>query len=206
MAYSIAIVDYGMGNLASVQNSCRKVGFDAHIVRDTDALSSYDKIILPGVGAFPDAINRLAQTNLDDAIKQAAKTKPILGICLGLHLLFETGYEHQETHGLALLKGSVIRFDAEKIGAQRKVPHMGWNKLFVRKNSILFDNIATDPYLYFVHSFYVVPESADILCESDYGISFVSAIEHENICGIQPHPEKSGETGLHILQNFLEKK
>jgi len=201
-----AIINYQMGNLASVKNSCAKVGFEADIVDDVDKLSEYDKLILPGVGAFPDAMRHLRESGMDVAVLEAAKNKPIFGVCLGMQLLFERGFEHEETAGLGLLKGDVVRFDPEALTSERKIPHMGWNKLFAQKESVLLDGADDGFYLYFVHSYRVKATEDEILCLSHYGETFVSMVEKENICGIQPHPEKSGDTGLKILKNFLEKK
>jgi len=206
VATKTAIINYQMGNLASVKNSCVKVGFDADIVSDCEKLKEYDKLILPGVGAFPDAMKHLIETGMGDAIKEVAKNKPVFGVCLGMQLLFERGFEHEETIGLGLLKGDIVKFDPQILGNERKIPHMGWNKLFRQKNSLLLDGIDDEFYLYFVHSYYAKASEDEILCLSHYGETFVSMVEKENICGIQPHPEKSGETGLKILKNFLEKK
>lgn len=195
-----------MGNLASVKNSCQKVGFEADIVSDADKIREYDKIILPGVGAFPDAMKHLFETGMDEAIKEAASSKPIFGVCLGMQLLFERGFEHEETAGLGLLNGDIVRFDPEVLGNERKIPHMGWNKLFKQKESALLDGVEDEFYLYFVHSYHAKATDDETLCVSHYGERFVSMVERDNICGIQPHPEKSGEVGLKILKNFLEKK
>lgn len=206
MKAKTAIINYQMGNLASVKNSCAKVGFEADIVDDANKLLSYDKLILPGVGAFPDAMRHLRESGMDVAVLEAAKNKPIFGVCLGMQLLFERGFEHEETAGLGLLKGDVVRFDPEALTSERKIPHMGWNKLFAQKESVLLDGVDDGFYLYFVHSYHVKATADEILCLSHYGETFVSMVEKENICGIQPHPEKSGDTGLKILKNFLEKK
>ncbi len=195
-----------MGNLASVKNSCQKVGFDADVIGECEKLKEYDKIILPGVGAFPDAMKHLKETGMEEAIKEAAKTKQIFGVCLGMQLLFERGFEHEETAGLGLLDGEIVRFDPQVLGNERKIPHMGWNKLFKQKDSALLDGIDDEFYLYFVHSYHAKASNDEVLCLSHYGKQFVSMVERDNICGIQPHPEKSGETGLKILKNFLEKK
>jgi glutamine amidotransferase len=206
VATKIAIINYQMGNLASVKNSCAKVGFEADIVGDSEKLKEYDKLILPGVGAFPDAMKHLRETGMDEAVKEAAKSRQIFGVCLGMQLLFEKGFEHEETAGLGLLKGDIVKFDPEILGSERKIPHMGWNKLFRQKGSVLLEGIDDEFYLYFVHSYHAKATTDEILCISHYGEQFVSMVEKENICGIQPHPEKSGDTGLKILKNFLEKK
>lgn len=206
MTIKTAIVDYKMGNLASVKNSCEKVGFLAQVVSEPEKLKEFDKIILPGVGAFPDAMAHLLESGMDEAIKEAAKEKPIFGVCLGMQLLFEKSYEHEETAGLSLLRGDVAKFSAKTGAEDLKVPHMGWSKLSKQKESKLLEGVEDEFYLYFVHSYFVRADADETLCVSHYGDSFASMVEFENICGCQPHPEKSGETGLKILKNFLEKK
>jgi imidazole glycerol-phosphate synthase subunit HisH len=200
----IAIINYGMGNLRSVVNSCQKVGFDAAVVSDAHGLKNYDKLILPGVGAFPDAMKHLRETGMFEALKELGASKQLLGICLGMQLLFERGFEHHECEGLGLLSGDVVRFDASKMSKHEKVPQMGWNKLFFKKNSPILDGVENEAYLYFVHSYHVVTDEANVLCSSHYGYEFASAVARDNIFGFQPHPEKSGEVGLKILKNFLE--
>lgn len=206
MLPKIAIINYNMGNLASVKNSCRKLGFEAHITSDPEAIKSFDKIILPGVGAFLDAMKHLKENGMDEALKEAAKSKPFFGVCLGMQLMFDRGFEHEETQGLGLIKGEVVKFDQSILGSERKIPHMGWNKLFIQKNSVLFEGLNDEFYLYFVHSYHVEAKREDTLASTHYGYEFAAMVEKENLCGIQPHPEKSGDTGLKILKNFLEKK
>ncbi len=195
-----------MGNLASVKNSCEKVGFEAEITEDPDAIRGFDKIILPGVGAFPDAMKHLRENGMDEALLEAAKNKPFFGVCLGMQLMFERGFEHEESAGLGLIKGDIVKFDEKTLGVERKIPHMGWNKLFKQKESVLFDGLDDEFYLYFVHSYHATSDSEDTLAIAHYGYPFTAAVERENLCGLQPHPEKSGDTGLKILKNFLEKK
>ena len=191
-----------MGNLSSVKNAFDKIGVKAQVVSNPKSLKNYDKIILPGVGAYADAMAHLQQCGMDDAIKQFANTgKPVFGVCLGLQLLFDSSDEFGYTKGLGLIPGRVVKFDIEKLKKIKlKVPQMGWNKIITNRNK-LFDK-ATDPYLYFVHSFHVVCDSSYIIGETTYGYSFASAVCRDNIYGMQPHPEKSHDEGLQILQNF----
>ncbi len=195
-----------MGNLASVKNSCEKVGFEAQITDKPEEVNGFDKIILPGVGAFPDAMKHLRENGMDEALLEAAKNKPFFGVCLGMQLMFDRGFEHEESAGLGLIKGDIVKFDEKTLGVERKIPHMGWNKLFKEKDSVLFDGLDDEFYLYFVHSYHAAPSKEDILATTHYGYPFAAAVERENLCGLQPHPEKSGDTGLKILKNFLEKK
>ena len=198
----IGIVDYNMGNLASVKNAFDKIGASAEIVKDADKIKNYDKLILPGVGAFGDAMKHLKESNLDEAIKDFVKSgKFLLGVCLGMQLLFEKSEEFGEHEGLGFIKGEVIYFDKERVG-NRKIPHMGWNKLF-NKDSILFKGL-NNPYLYFVHSLHVVCDEKYVIGKTIYGYEFVSSVNKDNIFGFQPHPEKSHNEGLKILKNFVE--
>ena len=200
----VAIVDYNMGNLASVYNACKLIGTDAHIVSNPDELIDYDRVILPGVGAFGDAMKHLETTGMLDAVKKFAQSKkPIIGICLGMQLLFESSEEFGNTQGLGLIPGKVVAFDKSKMDMDNhKVPHVGWNKLF-NKPSPLFKNLE-NPYLYFVHSFHVVTEDKYTIGTTHYGYDFVSAVQKDNIYGFQPHPEKSHDNGIQILRNFME--
>ncbi len=201
----IAIVDYNMGNLASVKNAFLKIGENVAIERDSDKLKNYDKLILPGVGACGDAMEHLKEYNLDSAIKEFAKSgKPILGVCLGMQLLFDKSEEFGEKDGLGLIEGEVKYFDKSKFEHSLKVPHMGWNKIF-KKESILFDGLSNSFYLYFVHSLHIVTDEKNIIGKTFYGYEFASAVNKDNIYGIQPHPEKSHEVGLKILQNFVKR-
>ena len=197
----IGIVDYNMGNLASVKNAFEKIGTNAEIVKDAEKIKDYDKLILPGVGAFGDAMVHLKETNLDEAIKEFVKSgKFLLGVCLGMQLLFETSEEFGNHEGLSFIEGNVVYFDKQKVG-NRKIPHMGWNKMFT-KNSSLFKGI-NNPYLYFVHSLHVVCDEKYSIGKTIYGYEFVSAVNKDNIFGFQPHPEKSHNEGLKILENFV---
>ena len=199
----IGIVDYNMGNLASVINAFAKVGADATLESDPSKLAQYDKLILPGVGAFGDAMEHLKSNGMDEAVKAYAETgKPLLGICLGMQLLFESSEEFGSTEGLGLIPGQVVAFDEKRFDHALKVPHMGWNELFVQKETALFTDMQKDFYLYFVHSFHAVCDDKYAIGKTHYGYEFVSAVQNGNIYGIQPHPEKSHENGLKIIKNF----
>lgn len=201
----IAIVDYNMGNLASVQNAFAKIGVQTVIESNPEKFKEYDKLILPGVGAFGDAMQHLREREMIEAIKEfAASSKPILGICLGMQLLFESSEEFGEHEGLGLIKGKVVAFDNSKFKNALKVPHMGWNRMFTKEHP-LFKGLDEEHYLYFVHSLHVVcTNKEDSIGKTFYGYEFTSAVAHKNIMGIQPHPEKSHENGLKILENFTK--
>ncbi|MBI5149658.1 MAG: imidazole glycerol phosphate synthase subunit HisH [Candidatus Omnitrophica bacterium] len=197
----IAIIDYGMGNLRSVQKAVERAGARATITQKAEDIAKADKIILPGVGAMRPAMEKLAALGLIPAIKQAISAgKPFLGICLGLQLLFEKSNEGGDVNGLGILKGKVERFSS----AKQKVPHMGWNQLKIKKPvSRLFKDIAPLSYAYFCHSYFVNPKDARLAAATtDYGSEFVSAVAVDNIYGVQFHPEKSQAVGLRILGNF----
>ncbi len=201
----IGIVDYNMGNLASVINAFAKMGVDATLESDPSRLSQYDKLILPGVGAFADAMEHLKENGMDEAIVAYAQTgKPLLGICLGMQLLFDSSQEFGTTQGLGLIPGNVVAFDKTKFDHKLKVPHMGWNELFVQKNTPLFSGLKKDFYLYFVHSFHAECNDQYTIGKTHYGYEFVSAVQNKNVYGIQPHPEKSHENGLKIIENFAK--
>ena len=205
----IGIVDYNMGNLASVINAFAKVGADATLESDPSKLSQYDKLILPGVGAYGDAMEHLKENGMDEAvIAFAASGKPLLGICLGMQLLFDSSEEFAKdangTKGLGLIPGKVVAFDENKFDHPLKVPHMGWNELFEQNETPLFDSLDKDFYLYFVHSFHAVCDDIYAIGKTHYGYEFVSAVQNGNIYGIQPHPEKSHENGLKIIENFAK--
>jgi len=193
----IAIIDYNMGNLASVVNAFRKLKIDAKVIQNPDDVKKFDKIILPGVGAFGDAINHLESSGMKEAILDFAKSgKYMLGICLGMQLLFEKSQEFGEVKGLSLIEGEVDYFKTKL-----KVPHMGWNKMFNKQNPI-FETLQ-NPYLYFVHSLHAVCDDKYVIGWTDYDYKFVSAVNKDNIFGFQPHPEKSHDEGLKILKNFV---
>lgn len=200
----LGIVDYNIGNLASVQNAILKVGESAKIESDPSKLKDYDKIILPGVGAFGDAMEHLQKSGMQEAILDFVKSgKFLLGICLGMQLLFQKSYEFGEHSGLGLLEGEIIHFEKATLQKGEKIPHMGWNLVKKVKNSALLEGLEDSFYLYFVHSYYL-GESKNALGMSHYGIDFVSIVQKENIFGIQPHPEKSHNVGLKILKNFVK--
>lgn len=197
----IAIIDYGMGNLRSVQKALEAVGAAAEVTCDPDKVRAARKVILPGVGAFADAIAELRRTGLGEAFVEAAhEGKPCLGVCLGLHLLFDLSEEDGRHEGLGLLPGRVVRF-APSPGL--KIPHMGWNALRFRKECPLFRGIAPGSYVYFVHSYHAVPDTpADIAAEADYPTPFVAAVGREHLMACQFHPEKSQQLGLAMYANF----
>ncbi len=201
----IGIVDYNMGNLRSVQNAFDKIGAKAVIEKNPDRFKEYDRLVLPGVGAFGDAMEHLKSFGMDEAIREFARSgRPLLGICLGMQLLFHKSYEFGEHQGLGLIEGEVVPFDRAKFSKPLKVPHMGWNELFVQKETSLFRGLPKAFYLYFVHSFHVVCDESYAIGKSIYGYEFVSAVQKENIFGLQPHPEKSHDSGLKILRNFIK--
>ena len=200
----IGIVDYNMGNLASVQNAFTKLGEETVVVSDPKKFKEYDKLILPGVGAFGDAMQHLRERDMIEALREYAKSsKPMLGICLGMQLLFESSEEFGEHEGLGLIKGHVKKFDNSKFSEPLKVPHMGWNRMFTKEHP-LFNGLVEEHYLYFVHTYHVECDNEeDIIGRTNYGYEFTSAVAHNNILGIQPHPEKSHTNGLKILENFI---
>ena len=195
-----AIVDYGVGNLKSVSNAMAYIGYETRITSDPGELERAGAIILPGVGAFPDAADKLRETGLDRVLMAQAGRKPILGICLGMQLLFDRGEEGRECEGFSLVSGSVKR-----IGTEFKLPHIGWNSLSFQNNSPLFRGLDDGAYVYFVHSFCgCADDEEDVIARTQYGPSVVAAVAHNGVYGCQFHPEKSGEVGLQILRNFGE--
>lgn len=200
MNHFTAILDYGVGNLKSVTNAMRYLGFDTRITSDPAELERADAIILPGVGAFPDAAEKLRVPGLDKTLLTQAEKKPILGICLGMQLLFDQGEEIRPCAGLGLVHGSVRRLETD-----RKLPHIGWNSLAFQNHSPLFRGLDDGVYVYFVHTFCgVADRESDVIARTEYGPSVVAAVSCGNVYGCQFHPEKSGETGLVILKNFGE--
>ena len=201
----IAVVNYNMGNLRSVENAFLKLGEKVTIVSDPDKLKNFDKLILPGVGAFGDAMEHLKENGMDEAIKNYANSgKSLLGICLGMQLLLESSDEFGEHKGLGLIPGIVRKFDTSKFKTPLKVPHMGWNELFVQSDSPIFKALPKEIYLYFVHSFHAICDDKYTIGKTEYGYTFASAVNRDNIYGLQPHPEKSHQNGLKILKNFME--
>jgi glutamine amidotransferase len=199
----IVIVDYGMANLRSVQKAFEKVGTPALISDDPNRIAEADKLVLPGVGAFRDAIARLREAGFVEPIKEhIQRGKPFLGICLGLQLLFTTSYEEGIYQGLDIFPGEVVRFDQIP---GLKVPHMGWNQLRVRRPAPIFRDLPAEPSVYFVHSYYVKPKDASIIAaQTDYPTPFTSAIWKDNVMATQFHPEKSQCVGLAMLKNFAQ--
>jgi glutamine amidotransferase len=199
----IKIVDYGMGNLRSVQKAFEKLGVPATICDQADQLADAEKMVLPGVGAFRDAINELRQKEMvGPVLAHIAAGRPLLGICLGLQLLMDVSYEDGRWEGLGVIPGKVVRFEDR---AGLKIPHMGWNRLEVVGRQRLLEGIPADAHFYFVHSYYVVPDDeAVVVARTDYGDQFVSIIARDNLFATQFHPEKSQRVGLKLLQNFAE--
>ncbi|MBM4299099.1 MAG: imidazole glycerol phosphate synthase subunit HisH [Deltaproteobacteria bacterium] len=197
----IAIIDYGMGNLRSVQKGLERVGFDAVVTREVAQIHAARGVVLPGVGAFSACMDNLAKFGLIAPIREVVRgQKPFLGICLGFQLLFSESEEFGPQAGLDLFPGKVVGFRA---GAEYKVPHMGWNRIDKKQDSPFLDGIASGDYVYFVHSFYVVPQDKEIVATTtDYGAPFVSSIATDRLFACQFHPEKSQELGLRILANF----
>lgn len=195
----IAIIDYGAGNIFSVKNALDYLGLESELVSDAEKIKSADAVILPGVGAFPSAMKMLENSGLVETIKEEAVKKPFLGICLGMQLIFEKGYEFEECDGLGLIKGSVHKMESESL----IIPHMGWNKLEKLNDCKLLENIGDNEYVYFVHSYKAECADSDISAYCEYG-GRVPALVHDGkyVYGAQFHPEKSGETGLKILRNF----
>ena len=201
----IAIVDYGVGNLFSLSSSFRAIGFEAVISSDPAVISAADKIILPGVGAFEDAAKKLFDSGLGAlVIEEAQKGKPILGICLGMQLLFERSFEYGEHKGLGLIKGD-IRPISDVIPADLKIPHIGWNALhFTEPRAEIFKYLKEGDHVYFVHSFYAANCEESVIATAEYGAPLTAAVAKGNVFGCQFHPEKSGAVGLSILRAFCE--
>ncbi len=195
----IGIIDYGMGNLHSVKNALDFIGADSFVTDDIDELKTADGLILPGVGAFPDAMERLRSTGLDEFVKEYVKNKPLIGICLGMQLLFDKSYEFRECEGLSLIGGEVVRIEEESL----KVPHMGWNELKLVNSSPIAASLKEGDQVYFVHSYKAnVRDRADLVAVTDYGSEVTAIVAHGNVYGCQFHPEKSETVGLDILRSF----
>ncbi|HMK56337.1 MAG TPA: imidazole glycerol phosphate synthase subunit HisH [Dissulfurispiraceae bacterium] len=207
MDFMIAIVDYGMGNIRSVEKGLKKVGADVRITADRRVIADAKGIVLPGVGAFRDCMANLDKLSLIDVIlEEIKKGKPFLGICLGLQLLFTESEEFGTCRGLDLFPGKVVRFDFGQLGPDKrhlKIPHMGWNTARIKRRPPIFEEVPDNSFFYFVHSFYVVPDNKDIVAATtDYGTEFCSMVWKDNVFATQFHPEKSQETGLKILKGF----
>lgn len=199
----IAIIDYDAGNIKSVEKALVYLGQDVVITSDREQILKADKVILPGVGAFGDAMENLRETGLDQVIREvAAKGTPFLGICLGLQLLFERSDEAPGVDGLGILEGEILRIP-EKEGL--KIPHMGWNSLHLEHSGRLFEGLEENAYVYFVHSYYLKAKDEEIVkASTEYSVHIHASVEKDNVFACQFHPEKSSETGLHILKNFVE--
>ncbi|RBP40276.1 imidazole glycerol phosphate synthase subunit HisH [Garciella nitratireducens] len=195
----IVIIDYGVGNLRSVSKALEKLGFQTMITNDLRKIKNSEAMILPGVGAFKDAMEQLKKYNLVDAIKEYAYSKkPILGICLGMQILFDKSWEDGQWKGLGVLKGEIIPFDN-----RLKIPHMGWNQLIPGRLDRIGEGLEKDPYVYFVHSYYLKPKDPkDVVFWTEYGTKVPAVVRKDNIIGMQFHPEKSGKTGMKLLENF----
>ncbi len=199
----IAIIDYGVGNLFSLTSSFKAIGAEAVVTNDIEVIRATDKLILPGVGAFRDAAIKLKESGMDKVIlEEVAKGKPLMGICLGMQLLFEKSYEYGEHTGLGLIKGSIIPFKG-KIDSSLKIPHIGWNAIKTADNCPIFKYVKNGEHVYFVHS-YFAELSDSTVASAEYGIEFTAAVACGNVYGCQFHPEKSGEVGLNILRGFNE--
>ena len=201
----IAIIDYGVGNLFSLKCSFESIGADICVTSDPEVIAKADRIILPGVGAFEDAAKKLRDSGLDKVIKsECANGKPLLGICLGMQLLFERSFEYGEHEGLGLIKGS-IRPISDVIDADLKIPHIGWNALhFGDKKDELFKYLNEGDFVYFVHSYYGADCDESVIATTEYSAELTAAVRNKNVCGVQFHPEKSEKVGLSILKAFCE--
>lgn len=200
----IAIIDYGVGNLFSLSRSLEAIGAEAVITRDPDTIQSAERIILPGVGAFGDAMDKLKENGMDELIRQqAALGKPLMGICLGMQLLFEKSLEFGEHEGLSLIPGTV-RPIADVIDPALKIPQIGWNALRKTNPYYILQDVKDGECVYFVHSYYADTEAKYIIADTEYSAQLTAAVANGNVCGCQFHPEKSGNTGLRILKSFAE--
>ena len=199
----IAIIDYDAGNIRSVEKAMAKLGQEVWITRDRERIMNADKVILPGVGSFGDAMAHLRAYNLVEVIKDVvAEKKPFLGICLGLQLLYESSEETPGVEGLGILKGKILRIPEQK---DLKIPHMGWNSLHLQNDGRLFRGIEQNPYVYFVHSYYLKAEEEEtVKATTEYSVNIHASVEKDNVFACQFHPEKSGDLGLQILKNFAE--
>lgn len=200
----IAVIDYGAGNLQSVVKALKFIGCKSVITRDKDIIMKCDGAILPGVGSFGDSMDNINKYNVADIIKDFTNTgKPFLGICLGLQLLFPKSEESPEAKGLSLLQGKITKIPNENVAL--KIPHMGWNSLNIKQSQGLFKGITGNPYVYFVHSYYLTADDPKIVTsQTEYGVTIDASVQHKNIMATQFHPEKSGDTGIKMLRNFAD--
>ena len=197
----VAIIDYGAGNLSSVKKALDYLGTENEITQDRDKILSASHVILPGVGSFGDAMDSMRERGLVDTVKEVAMTKPFLGICLGLQLLFEGSEESPDTEGLGILKGKIVSIPKDK---GLKVPHIGWNSVNLKQQVGIFSNIDDESYFYFVHSFYLKAADEDVVAATtEYGVTIQCAVQRDNLCATQFHPEKSSKAGLKLLKNFI---
>ena len=203
----VSIVDYGVGNLFSLKSSLTNIGADVIVTSDKSVLEQADQIILPGVGAFEDAANKLRETGLDAVIKKLAENgKPLMGICLGMQMLFDKSYEYGEHQGLGLIKGNVVAIK-DAVSSEYKIPHIGWNPLIFKGSpSPIFKNIKDGDCVYFVHSYYATDCDNSVIATTEYGTELTAAVADKNVFGCQFHPEKSGKIGLEILKAFISIK
>lgn len=200
----IRIIDYGVGNLFSLRSSLRAIGIDADYTGNPAEIRKADKLILPGVGAFRDAREALRSTGLDRVVREeAGRGKPLMGICLGMQMLFDRSYEYGEYEGLGLIPGEIVPMDG-RIPKDLPIPHIGWNELMLKQPSPLMKNTANGDYVYFVHSYYAETPAEYVIATTDYGVEMTEAVQKDNVYGCQFHPEKSSEVGLSILKAFCE--
>ena len=200
----IRIIDYGVGNLFSLRSSLRAIGIDADYTGNPEEIRKADKLILPGVGAFRDAREALRSTGLDRVVQEeAGKGKPLMGICLGMQMLFDRSYEYGEYEGLGLIPGEIVPMEG-RIPKDLPIPHIGWNELMLKQPSPLMKNTANGDYVYFVHSYYAETPAEYVIATTDYGVEMTAAVQKDNVYGCQFHPEKSSEVGLSILKAFCK--
>lgn len=200
----ISIIDYGVGNLFSLRSSLRAIGIDADYTGNPVEIRKADKLILPGVGAFRDAREALRSTGLDRVVQEeTGKGKPLMGICLGMQMLFNRSYEYGEYEGLGLIPGEIVPMEG-RIPKDLPIPHIGWNELMLKQPSPLMKNTANGDYVYFVHSYYAETPAEYVIATTDYGVEMTAAVQKDNVYGCQFHPEKSSEVGLSILKAFCE--
>ena len=200
----IRIIDYGVGNLFSLRSSLRAIGIDADYTGDPAEIRKADKLILPGVGAFRDAREALRSTGLDRVVQEeVGKGKPLMGICLGMQMLFDRSYEYGKYEGLGLIPGEIVPMEG-RIPKELPIPHIGWNELALKQPSPLMKNTANGDYVYFVHSYYAETPAEYVIATTDYGVEMTAAVQKDNVYGCQFHPEKSSEVGLSILKAFCE--